>query len=58
MSDDLQIQVQRELESHGGKIAALERELCHMKKILYAIIAVSLGSPHLAAIGEVLKQLV
>ena len=57
MSDDLHINVHRELERHNEKISFLEKELCYIKKMLYAIIAVSLGSPHIGAIGEILKHL-
>ena len=58
MSDELQIEVQRELERHSNKIEQVERELCSLKKLMYTVIAVSLGSPHIGAIGEVLKHLV
>lgn len=57
MSDNSQIDIHRELERHNEKISFLEKELCSIKKMLYAIIAVSLGSPHIGAIGEVLKHL-
>lgn len=58
MSDELQIEVQRELERHSNKIEQVEKELCNLKKLMYTVIAVSLGSPHIGAIGEVLKHLV
>ena len=58
MSDELQIEVQRELERHSNKIEQVERELCNLRKLMYTVIAVSLGSPHIGAIGEVLKHLV
>lgn len=58
MSEELQIEVHRELERHSAKIEQVEKELCNLKKLMYTVIAVSLGSPHIGAIGEVLKHLV
>ncbi len=58
MSDELKIEVQRELERHSNKIEQVERELCNLRKLMYTVIAVSLGSPHIGAIGEVIKHLV
>lgn len=58
MSDELKIEVHRELERHSAKIEQVEKELCNLKKLMYTVIAVSLGSPHIGAIGEVLKHLV
>jgi hypothetical protein len=58
MSDELQIEVQRELERHSNKIDQIEKELCNLKKLMYTVIAVSLGSPHIGAIGEVIRHLV
>lgn len=58
MSEELQIEVHRELERHSTKIEQVEKELCNIKRLMYTVIAVSLGSPHIGAIGEILKHLV
>ena len=55
MSNEERIEVQRELERHSVKIDTIERELCNLKKLIYILMGVALGSPHLSTIASVLK---
>jgi len=55
MSNEERIEVQRELERHSVKIEAVEKELCNLKKLIYILMGVALGSPHLSTIASVLK---